>query len=517
MIYDEHCENMKEIFRTLAICENRVSAFFVMDNRRPISGNSLTYEDVNEEDCINMCSENRDNKGRSILCASFTYDHAFFTCTIYRSKSSPDGDLETEAAVGKRFFEKFCIDEELPVECADSQFLRADQSVIIGYAKNVSIVESLEECATQCLKERFPCKSAMYFYEEGECITNTESALTKPSSFAREESDRVIYFHSGCNIVLERQKLLDAATETETTTESSEATTLPQETTTDAVGSVTLEADRVISDGDSHQNGEEGTPAITSKVDEDAVDKNDKKQNRDVEKLNEKEISREKVKKLRERKVKMNGGEKRPLRLQAGSDISEVAALDEVEIDSEEEEKEERKKELKVKKGSKDNAGKKVHEAMGKKRNNEEDKQASGKMKAKSSSKGGGCRQDDESPNEDESETKQTKAYNNHPRALSTTDDEHKKVDPAVLLAEQHREEVGASEVTIKKKAKARGVAQKSSRKLKIKSLAQVDEEFASGQPCKNHEVIGFESRECIAKDPTRCIGPFFRYCTLPC
>lgn len=48
--------------------------------------------------------------------------------------------------------------EELPVECADSQFLRADQSVIIGYAKNVSIVESLEECATQCLKERFPCK-----------------------------------------------------------------------------------------------------------------------------------------------------------------------------------------------------------------------------------------------------------------------------------------------------------------------------------------------------------------------
>uniref|UniRef100_A0A915BAC8 Uncharacterized protein n=1 Tax=Parascaris univalens TaxID=6257 RepID=A0A915BAC8_PARUN len=259
---------------------------------------------------------------------------------------------------------------------------------------------------------------------------------------------------------------------------------------------VTLEADRVISDGDSHQNGEEGTPAITSKVDEDAVDKNDKKQNRDVEKLNEKEISREKVKKLRERKVKMNGGEKRPLRLQAGSDISEVAALDEVEIDSEEEEKEERKKELKVKKGSKDNAGKKVHEAMGKKRNNEEDKQASGKMKAKSSSKGGGCRQDDESPNEDESETKQTKAYNNHPRALSTTDDEHKKdthkksknsatkrrphsnrkahkkltkivqVDPAVLLAEQHREEVGASEVTIKKKAKARGVAQKSSRKL---------------------------------------------------
>ena len=40
---------------------------------------------------------------------------------------------------------------------------------------------------------------------------------------------------------------------------------------------------------------------------------------------------------------------------------------------------------------------------------------------------------------------------------------------------------------------------------------------FASTQPCKNNEVIGFESRECIAKDPKACNGPFFRYCTLPC
>ncbi|KAI1732214.1 PAN domain protein [Ditylenchus destructor] len=40
---------------------------------------------------------------------------------------------------------------------------------------------------------------------------------------------------------------------------------------------------------------------------------------------------------------------------------------------------------------------------------------------------------------------------------------------------------------------------------------------FASTQPCRNNEIIGFESRECIAKEPTMCKGPFFRYCTLPC
>lgn len=44
-----------------------------------------------------------------------------------------------------------------------------------------------------------------------------------------------------------------------------------------------------------------------------------------------------------------------------------------------------------------------------------------------------------------------------------------------------------------------------------------VCQQFASNQPCKNNEVIGFESRECIAKDPKACKGPFFRYCTLPC
>ena len=38
----------------------------------------------------------------------------------------------------------------------------------------------------------------MYFYEEGECITNTENALTKPTAFTKEETEKVIYFQNGC-------------------------------------------------------------------------------------------------------------------------------------------------------------------------------------------------------------------------------------------------------------------------------------------------------------------------------
>jgi hypothetical protein len=58
----------------------------------------------------------------------------------------------------------------------------------------------MAECAAYCMREReFECKSAMYFWEEGECITNVESAITAPDDFQRpDDDDKVIFFHNGC-------------------------------------------------------------------------------------------------------------------------------------------------------------------------------------------------------------------------------------------------------------------------------------------------------------------------------
>ena len=36
----------------------------------------------------------------------------------------------------------------------------------------------------------------MYFYEEGECITNSESAMTKPSSFSKDDTEKYVNFQS---------------------------------------------------------------------------------------------------------------------------------------------------------------------------------------------------------------------------------------------------------------------------------------------------------------------------------
>lgn len=45
----------------------------------------------------------------------------------------------------------------------------------------------------------------MYFYEEGECITNLESAITRPDDFQKpDDEDKVVFFHNGCINLFEK-------------------------------------------------------------------------------------------------------------------------------------------------------------------------------------------------------------------------------------------------------------------------------------------------------------------------
>ncbi|CAJ0608718.1 unnamed protein product [Cylicocyclus nassatus] len=207
-----------------AICENKATGFFVVDNTILGTVDSIVYKDTPEEDCLRTCSTNRDRYGRSILCASFVYDHVSFTCTIFKEKAKPEGKADAVQAVGKRYFEKVCLGDAVPMECADGQFIRADDSVLIGFARNVTLVETMEQCVEQCVKE-LDCKSAMYFYEEGECITNTESALSKPSSFAKEENEKVVYFQNGCMTKLQSRETTTAFAEMTSAERAEEADT----------------------------------------------------------------------------------------------------------------------------------------------------------------------------------------------------------------------------------------------------------------------------------------------------
>jgi hypothetical protein len=111
----------------------------------------------------------------------------------------------------------FYIVVTAPLTCGEAVFRRTDQKVLVGFARNVSIETSLESCVRKCLDEQFPCvvcviqknniyvhcicvaQSAVFFYEAGECITNTKTAADAPEAFVDEKMDRVVYFDNGCS------------------------------------------------------------------------------------------------------------------------------------------------------------------------------------------------------------------------------------------------------------------------------------------------------------------------------
>ncbi|KAH7711190.1 protein C52B11.1 [Aphelenchoides avenae] len=212
-----------------ALCGDGTSAFLVSDNTDAIGNHTRLLSNITEEECMNHCRDNRDPGGRIMLCGSFVYHHESFECRIFRRDSVPDGPLNKTSAVGKRYFEKFCLGEGVPVECANKQFPRVDEFILKGYAQSSAIVPSLAECISECMRTTdFECKSAMYFYEEGECITNIASANEHPEDFAQpEDGDKVIFMQNGC--------VTEATTSSESTKEQSttqELLTTEEPTTT---------------------------------------------------------------------------------------------------------------------------------------------------------------------------------------------------------------------------------------------------------------------------------------------
>lgn len=571
------------VFPVTAFCENRISAFTVSDNTHLVSSSSLIYEDVTEEICLKMCSDNRDNKGRTILCASFVYDHATFVCTIFRSKSYPEGDLETEVAPGKRFFEKFCLGENIPADCADSQFLRADQSVIIGYAQNVSVATSIEDCIAQCLTEYFQCKSAMYFYKEGECITNTESAITQPTSFAREESDKVIYIQNGCPAVLAQQKLLESSTTPGTAftkAENSGETAVSEEL--DSTSTPKEEAND--SDTESADHSEETTAATATAaiIEQSAVKEksNSESEEQKDEDTSEEESSSfrtdptepaesrettattiEKISKVLTRKLKKLrtnsgavdfGDHPKSLNQKKLKQIKEIIA----EEGEENEKSQEESVPLEVKPSSfltesHVEGTSPVNVVHRKAKAQEVAQKPIKRLKIETLS---GFDENDHfshwsnwSPckRPGERRIRRRKCYNLRkcvgalmevgecPNTMQETDSEYQDEDellptddkgpipPALPFSVNDKSKVESGAPpgilpTVKKPESENKTPENKERAI-WSPWPGVCQEFASGQPCKNHEIIGFESRDCLAIDQTRCKGPFFRYCTIPC
>ena len=62
--------------------------------------------------------------------ASVVYQNEAQQCRMYRRASFPDGELLRKSEDGHRYFEKFCLPEDAPAQCANRQFVRVDEYIL---------------------------------------------------------------------------------------------------------------------------------------------------------------------------------------------------------------------------------------------------------------------------------------------------------------------------------------------------------------------------------------------------
>ncbi|KAI6210434.1 hypothetical protein M3Y96_00327600 [Aphelenchoides besseyi] len=170
-----------------------------------------SFTDLDMESCEQLCTQRVTITKKDFNCKSFMYNNATRTCILSDERSTPLGRANLTDAPGFTYYEKKCFAS--PRTCRNvASFTRTPQMLLVGFAAFVmENVPSMGMCLDQCTNpppetgEKFVCKSAMYYYNEQECILNAESRATKPDLFIPEEDDFVVdYFDINCHLQQEK-------------------------------------------------------------------------------------------------------------------------------------------------------------------------------------------------------------------------------------------------------------------------------------------------------------------------
>ncbi|GMT01550.1 hypothetical protein PENTCL1PPCAC_23724, partial [Pristionchus entomophagus] len=93
------------------------------------------------------------------------------------------------------------VSHEMDIPCHNTaNFTRVPQMILVGYAAYVMTdIVNVESCKDMCAnlppdaEPDFICKSVMYYYNQQECILNSESRSSKPDLFVPEADDFKVY------------------------------------------------------------------------------------------------------------------------------------------------------------------------------------------------------------------------------------------------------------------------------------------------------------------------------------
>ncbi|CAI5440355.1 unnamed protein product [Caenorhabditis angaria] len=166
---------------------------------------------VDLDSCQSLCTQRLSVTSNDFNCKSFMYNNVSRTCILADERSKPLGRADLITTEGFTYYEKKCFAS--PNTCRNvPSFKRVPQMILVGFAAFVmENVPSVTMCLDQCTNpppetgEGFVCKSVMYYYNEQECILNSETRDSKPDLFIPEGDEFLVdYFDITCQLKQEK-------------------------------------------------------------------------------------------------------------------------------------------------------------------------------------------------------------------------------------------------------------------------------------------------------------------------
>ncbi|KAK6016244.1 PAN domain protein, partial [Ostertagia ostertagi] len=136
-------------------------------------------------------------------CSSFEYDARSQECSIHSEDGQPFGaSVLTKTDGPIAFFQQMCVQGKVMHLCCNTygfdDIHKACSSVILA----AGLSECLSKCLTAPASLHTQCRSAMFFYETGECIINRERRSDWPELFIDVVQDQLVdYFENNCQDV----------------------------------------------------------------------------------------------------------------------------------------------------------------------------------------------------------------------------------------------------------------------------------------------------------------------------
>ncbi|KAL3981778.1 PAN domain family protein [Acanthocheilonema viteae] len=157
------------------------------------------FQDLTLLECANQCSS------KGVNCTSFEYDTMQLKCVLKEDSGSLMNDnsmLPLKTVHNITLFQQLCLPEE-GICPSLYTFEHLPGHVLMGIANEVMQVASVEECLSMCLtakkKIEIECRSAMYYYDTGECILNDVNRATSAAMITNDTLNmRVDYFENRC-------------------------------------------------------------------------------------------------------------------------------------------------------------------------------------------------------------------------------------------------------------------------------------------------------------------------------